>query len=88
VQVAGPPGAAWQPEASVLDECARLSALSGAGKATVVVTAEEAVQGADFVYADSWMSYGEWAPKSAPSVSPQGTTCQVFARRSVGGPSI
>lgn len=52
----------------MLEECALLSALPGAGSATVVATAEEAVKGADFVYADSWMSYGEWTPARHPSL--------------------
>lgn len=59
VKVSGPPGAAFAPEASVLEECATLaSSCTGAGTATVVAYPEEAVAGADFVYADSWMSYG------------------------------
>jgi ornithine carbamoyltransferase len=58
VKVAGPKGTKYDIEGSVLEECAVLSALSGAGSATVVDTAEEACAGADFVYADSWMSYG------------------------------
>ena len=35
-----------------------LEAVAGAGTARVVSTAEEAASGVDFVYADSWMSYG------------------------------
>eukprot|EP00614_Pseudopedinella_elastica_P028703 CAMPEP_0172616242 /NCGR_PEP_ID=MMETSP1068-20121228/63022_1 /TAXON_ID=35684 /ORGANISM="Pseudopedinella elastica, Strain CCMP716" /LENGTH=319 /DNA_ID=CAMNT_0013421609 /DNA_START=31 /DNA_END=990 /DNA_ORIENTATION=+ len=58
VKVSGPKGPGFAPEASVLEECASLAAAAGAGKAQVVDTAEEAVKGADFVYADSWMSYG------------------------------
>ena len=58
VSVSGPTGADFDPEPSVLEECAALSKTAGAGTASVVATAEEAVRGADFVYADSWMSYG------------------------------
>lgn len=60
VKVAGPQGDDYQPEVSVLEECAALTTTGGAsaGSATVVESAEEAVLGADFVYADSWMSYG------------------------------
>jgi len=58
VKVAGPKGADYDPEGSVLDEIKVLSAVEGAGTAVVVGTAQEAVAGADFVYADSWMSYG------------------------------
>lgn len=58
VRVAGPKGINFAPEESVLQECATLSTVEHAGTARVVDTAEEAVNGADFVYADSWMSYG------------------------------
>mmetsp|Transcript_20802 Transcript_20802/g.45376 ORF Transcript_20802/g.45376 Transcript_20802/m.45376 type:complete len:358 (-) Transcript_20802:58-1131(-) len=59
VRVAGPKGAEFAIEQSVLDECAELSSASpDAGTVKVCETAEEAVDGADFVYADSWMSYG------------------------------
>eukprot|EP00613_Pedinella_sp_CCMP2098_P014251 CAMPEP_0171752042 /NCGR_PEP_ID=MMETSP0991-20121206/42374_1 /TAXON_ID=483369 /ORGANISM="non described non described, Strain CCMP2098" /LENGTH=319 /DNA_ID=CAMNT_0012353337 /DNA_START=14 /DNA_END=973 /DNA_ORIENTATION=+ len=58
VRVSGPAGQDFLPEASVLDECAALAQVTGAGTATVVASAEEAARGADFVYADSWMSYG------------------------------
>jgi len=58
VRISGPKGPAYDPDPEVLAECAELSKASGAGTAVVVDTAEEAVKGADFVYADSWMSYG------------------------------
>ena len=59
VRVAGPKGEDFAIEQSVLDECAELSAASSnAGTVQVCDTAEEAVDGVDFVYADSWMSYG------------------------------
>ena len=59
VRVAGPKGEDFAIEQSVLDECTKLSAVSpNAGTVQVCDTAEEAVAGADFVYADSWMSYG------------------------------
>ena len=59
VRVAGPKGGDFSIEQSVLDECAKLSAAaSNAGTVKVCETAEEAVAGADFVYTDSWMSYG------------------------------
>ena len=59
VRVAGPKGEDFAIEQSVLDECAKLSAASpNAGTVEVCDTAEEAVAGADFVYADSWFSYG------------------------------
>ena len=59
VRVAGPSGEDFAIEQSVLDECAALSAASpDAGTVKVCETAEEAVDGVDFVYADSWMSYG------------------------------
>ena len=57
-RVAGPPGADFAIEAGVLDECAAIAASPGAGAVRVCATAEEAVAGADVVYADSWMSYG------------------------------
>ncbi|EGB03944.1 ornithine carbamoyltransferase [Aureococcus anophagefferens] len=58
VRVAGPTGEGFDVEPSVLEECAALSAAPGGGAVTVCATAEEAVSGADVVYADSWMSYG------------------------------
>lgn len=59
VRVAGPKGADFAIEPSVLEECAALSAAdANAGTVKVCETAEEAVDGCDFVYADSWMSYG------------------------------
>lgn len=58
VRVSGPAGPDYAPEPAVLDECAALAAVAGAGSAKVCATAEEAVRGADFVYADSWLSYG------------------------------
>ena len=42
-----------------------LSAAEGGGRVTVCRTAEEAVDGADVVYADSWMSYGIARPHGA-----------------------
>lgn len=57
VRVTGPTGDIFKPDPEVLQECEILSKEYG-GKATVYEVAEEAVAGADFVYADSWMSYG------------------------------
>ena len=57
VRIAGPTGFEWEIEPSVLEECASLTNEHG-GTVTVLKTAEEAVAGADIVYADSWMSYG------------------------------
>ncbi|CAH0371467.1 unnamed protein product [Pelagomonas calceolata] len=57
VRIAGPTGFEWEIEPSVLEECAALTKEHG-GTVTVLKTAEEAVAGADIVYADSWMSYG------------------------------
>jgi len=59
VRVAGPKAADFVIEQSVLDECAKLSAATPtAGTVQICDSAEEAVAGADFVYTDSWMSYG------------------------------
>ena len=58
VRVSGPPGEGYRPEPGVLEECAKLAQVPGAGRARVMPTAEAAVEGADFVYADSWLSYG------------------------------
>mmetsp|Transcript_23200 Transcript_23200/g.69493 ORF Transcript_23200/g.69493 Transcript_23200/m.69493 type:complete len:319 (-) Transcript_23200:33-989(-) len=58
VRVSGPAGDGFSIERSVLDECAELCKAPGAGSVTVAPTAQEAVAGADVVYADSWMSYG------------------------------
>ncbi|KAH8098122.1 ornithine carbamoyltransferase [Aureococcus anophagefferens] len=57
VRVAGPTGEGFDAEPPVLEE-SRRSAAPGGGAVTVCATAEEAVSGADVVYADSWMSYG------------------------------
>ena len=57
VRIAGPTGFEWEIEPSVLEECAALTKEHG-GTVTVLKSAEEAVAGADIVYADSWMSYG------------------------------
>ena len=54
---AGPTGFEWEIEPDVLAECAALFKEHG-GTVNVCKTAEEAVSGADVVYADSWMSYG------------------------------
>ena len=59
VRVTAPPTAEFLPEADALAECAELEKMSGAGTARVFESAEEAVAGADVVYTDSWMSYGE-----------------------------
>ena len=57
VRIAGPTGFEWEIEPDVLAECAALSKEHG-GTVNVCKTVEEAVSGADVVYADSWMSYG------------------------------
>jgi len=57
VRVAGPDHADFHPDPTILQDCDVVSQLGG-GTATVYDTAEEAVDGADFVYADSWLSYG------------------------------
>lgn len=58
VRVAGPAAPGFEIEAGVLDEVRALCDAPGGGAVTVAPTAEEAVDGADVVYADSWMSYG------------------------------
>jgi ornithine carbamoyltransferase len=56
--VSGPLDPKFYCPAEVVHECRVLGQVGGAGAARVVASAEEAVDGADFVYADSWMSYG------------------------------
>jgi len=56
VAVAGPKGADFDIEQSVLDECSELAARHG-GKFEVHHDAAAAVTNADVVYTDSWMSY-------------------------------
>eukprot|EP00622_Pseudochattonella_farcimen_P004448 FR739834.1.p1 GENE.FR739834.1~~FR739834.1.p1 ORF type:complete len:323 (+),score=47.36 FR739834.1:59-970(+) len=58
VRVTAPPTPDFLPEASVLAECKELEAVPGAGTARIFESAEEAVEGADVIYTDSWMSYG------------------------------
>jgi len=57
VRVAGPDHADFHPDLAVLQLCDDISGLGG-GTAKVCETAEEAADGTDFVYADSWLSYG------------------------------
>jgi ornithine carbamoyltransferase len=57
IRVAGPTGEGFEIEPEVLEECEALCKVSG-GVVRVCKTALEAVEGADVIYADSWMSYG------------------------------
>lgn len=87
VRVSGPKGEDYDPDPEVLAECAELSKVPTAGKAVVVDTAEEAVKGADFVYADSWMSYGisgEVREKRLASLMPFQVTTSLMAKASPG----
>eukprot|EP01028_Stygiella_incarcerata_P013533 TRINITY_DN82745_c0_g1_i1.p1 TRINITY_DN82745_c0_g1~~TRINITY_DN82745_c0_g1_i1.p1 ORF type:complete len:320 (+),score=85.33 TRINITY_DN82745_c0_g1_i1:92-1051(+) len=57
IRVAGPEGEGFEVEQCVLDECAELCKVSG-GKVEVFHDAKIAIDDADIVYTDSWMSYG------------------------------
>jgi len=57
MNVACPSEAKYAPEAEVMEEVKTLSQASGA-KIQLIHEAKEAVQNADVVYTDSWMSYG------------------------------
>ena len=57
VRVSGPDHPDFIPDPDVVADCNSMTKLGG-GSAKVYATAEEAVEGADFVYADSWFSYG------------------------------
>ena len=62
VRVSGPDHPDFVPDPQVIEDCNFVTSLGG-GSAKVCATAEEAVEGADFVYADSWFSYGIPADK-------------------------
>lgn len=82
VRVSGPKGPEYDPDPEVLAECAALSKVPGAGTAVVTDTAEEAVKAADFVYADSWMSYGvsaEYREKRMAALMPWQVTTSLMA---------
>lgn len=85
VRVSGPKGPEYDPDPAVLTECAELSKVPGAGSAVVCDTAEDAVKGADFVYADSWMSYGiqgEAREKRMAALMPWQVTTGLMAKAS------
>jgi len=87
VRVSGPKGSEYDPHPDVLAECAELSKLPGAGTAVVVDTAEEAVKSADFVYTDSWMSYGiagEAREKRMAALMPFQVTTSLMTKASRG----
>jgi len=56
VRVACPEGAEYSPEATVLEQ-ARANAAASGGSIQILHDAEEASQGTDVLYTDSWMSY-------------------------------
>eukprot|EP00703_Trepomonas_sp_PC1_P003911 JAP92695.1 Ornithine carbamoyltransferase [Trepomonas sp. PC1] len=56
MRVACPDHKDFKPVQEVLDECAQLNAKHG-GKTIVTHSVQEACQGIDIVYCDSWMSY-------------------------------
>ena len=56
VAVASPPGASYMPRVDITELCHSYAAKSG-GSIMVTESAEEAVQDADVIYTDSWMSY-------------------------------
>lgn len=87
VRVSGPKGPDYDPDPDVIAECAELSKAPGAGKAFIVDTAEEAVKAADFVYADSWMSYGvsgEAREKRLAALTPFQVTSDLMAKAAPG----
>lgn len=56
IAVASPSGKDYEPDRKILAEAKRLAAKSGS-KILLTNDAKEAVEGADVVYTDSWMSY-------------------------------